>query len=263
MRTIPLSGKVAAGRVALVDDEDYDLVMEYRWRVYERPASGKDRARGPYAVTSTWTPGDKGGKGGTLPMHKFLTGWPLTDHINHNGLDNRRKNLRPATKSQNGQNSRGRIVKVSRFKGVGWSKQRKMWQAVIGLDGKYTTLVTSPSEIECAYAYDMAAREMFGEFACTNFPEPPPVTSLEQWQAEHDERQRVERAERGRKISIAARRRYEAIEPTLLVCTICGCEYLSKKPDVSIYCSDRCGNVGFQRVWRARQKAKLNDGRLF
>jgi AP2 domain len=149
MKTVPLSGKHAAGRVALVDDEDYDLVSQYKWlahvdgdRVYARATSK-----------------------GHVPMHKLITGQPATDHRNGDGLDNQRKNLRPATKAQNNHNQRPRRGTSSRFKGVTWHKQRGKWQAEIKVNGKSRYLGLYASEEEAAAVYAAAALQVQGEYA--------------------------------------------------------------------------------------------------
>jgi len=103
-------------------------------------------------------------------MHTFLTGWPMVDHRNGNGLDNRRANLRPATKSQNGANRLIAASNKSGFKGVDLKKGR--WRAQIKVVGSKIHLGYFDLAEEAARAYDMAAIEAFGEFATLNFPSP-------------------------------------------------------------------------------------------
>ena len=95
MMTVPLGGKKAAGRVALVDDEDYELVNQYRWHVREDARPG--HRSGPYAGTCLPGPG---GKFVFVFMHTLVTDFPKPDHIDGNGLNNQRSNLRPATAGQ-------------------------------------------------------------------------------------------------------------------------------------------------------------------
>lgn len=166
MKTVPLHGKKAAGRVALVDDADYDLVMPRRWWVLERKIKGQ-RGRGPYAVTRIVK---ADGRRSLISMHQVITGYPMTDHKNHDGLDNRRSNLRPATKVQNGGNSRPYLGASSRYKGVHWHSQRRAWRAAINHQGKNRHLGTFSVEEDAALAYDIAARELFGEYAALNLP---------------------------------------------------------------------------------------------
>ncbi len=166
MRTIPLSGGKAAGRVAVVDDEDYALVSQHKWFVHEEARPGRHPS-GPYARAFIRRDGKRIG----IFMHMLLTGWPVTDHANHDGLDNRRENLRPAAEGRNQQNMRHRLNTSSRFKGVTWFKQTHRWHAQIRTNGKRVHLGFFSTEEDAAKAYDRAALEAFGEYACTNFPE--------------------------------------------------------------------------------------------
>ena len=166
MRSVSLYGRKAAGRVALVDDEDYDWIMERHWRVQEQMRNG--RVHGPYAIghmrqgDGTWKP---------VRMHKLITGWPLTDHINHDTLDNRRFNLRPATDRQSSQNRRPFITAASAYKGITWNRQHRKWLTRIGTSTGRMFLGLFTDEVEAARAYDAAARELFGEYAYLNFPD--------------------------------------------------------------------------------------------
>ena len=258
MKTVPLRGKKAAGRVALVDDEDYDLVMQHKWRVSEHVGTATKRPWGPYAVTSFK---DDDGRKRTLGMHKMLTGSPLTDHADHDGLNNQRHNLRPATRRQNGHNSRGRIVKASRFKGVLWCRRRRMWEARIGLgDRKYHSLLFTPSQKEAAYAYDAAARELFGEFACTNFPEGPAEAVRVKWQEAREKREAEAAARSAKAIAEGRDAWWAAREPETRTCEQCGDEYQTRQhASRSRYCTPRCQ----QRGWKQERKAMQAEGRLF
>ena len=166
MKTITLSGGKAAGRVALIDDEDFDLVSQHTWHVQERLRPGY-LPHGPYAAARRYI---GNGRGVKVYMHKLITGWPLTDHVNRDGLDNRRANLRPANRAQNLANQQPRPGCASPYRGVVWSAQKNKWMARIKADGKQRYLGSFTSEIDAAVAYDVAAREVFGEFACPNFP---------------------------------------------------------------------------------------------
>lgn len=89
------------------------------------------------------------------------------DHIDNNGLNNRRSNLRHATRSQNLANrpkSRGRC----RFKGVYWDANRRLWQAMLRVNGKNRHLGRFADEVEAAKAYNIAALAAWGEFATVN-----------------------------------------------------------------------------------------------
>lgn len=91
-----------------------------------------------------------------------------TDHINGNGLDNRKANLRPATRSQNGANSRLSSRSTSGYKGVSYDRARGSWKAQIGFRGENRFLGRYPTAEQAAAAYDAAAQELFGAYARTN-----------------------------------------------------------------------------------------------
>jgi hypothetical protein len=162
MRTVPLNGRAAAGRVALVDDEDYGLVSSYNWRIRFHP-NGQAYADG--------IPKGAGTKVKRIYMHILIMGTKGVDHRDHDGLNNQRYNLRPATKKQNARNSRRHCDGSSRFKGVSWDKSRGRWRAQITVNGKMRMLGRFAGEADAARVYDAAAAEAFGEFACLNFPE--------------------------------------------------------------------------------------------
>ena len=169
MRTVPLHGKTARGRVALVDDEDYDLVMGYRWSVRESGRASEERPI-PYAWAYVAAVGDR--KRGSVAMHNLIMGIIGVDHANGNTLDNQRSNLRPATQSENVGNSRKRLNTTSQYKGVSWNRRKSRWRAVIRAGGRTRHLGSFTSEADAALAYDAAARTAYGEFACVNFPRP-------------------------------------------------------------------------------------------
>lgn len=142
---------------ALIDDEDAVLVSKYNWCVAQRGNS-------TYAIAYIKK---ENGKRGLLYMHQLITGFKQTDHINHNGLDNRRINLREVTRSQNSMNQR-KTRGVSKYKGVYWNKSRRKWLAQIQINKKHTYLGLFISETEAAEAYNEKAKELFGEYANLN-----------------------------------------------------------------------------------------------
>lgn len=170
MKTVPLYGKIAAGRVALVDDEDYDFVMQHRWSAWMHVGR-----TGQPGVTYAMKYIKRDGRGTTTRMHQMLTGWAITDHIDRDGLNNQRCNLREATQRQNSLNSRPASGSASQYKGVHLSKQAatrpRPWAAHIRAEGANYELGFYEKEIDAAHAYDAAARNLFGEFAYLNFPE--------------------------------------------------------------------------------------------
>lgn len=135
----------------LVDKDDISLLIQHKWYVN---TFGKQL----YAVTS---------KG--LLMHRFLMGaeeGQTIDHINQNGLDNRRENLRFCTTSENLHN-RSSIGGSSKYKGV--SRVKNKWRSYIWQDYKRIHLGYFEKEEDAARAYDIKAVELFGEFAKLNF----------------------------------------------------------------------------------------------
>jgi hypothetical protein len=159
MKTVFLVGVKAAGRVALVDDADYDVVVKHRWRVIEhRQRSG--RGDGPYAMTTIFD-----GRRRDIYMHTMLTGWKMTDHSDGDGLNNQRSNLRPATTAQNNYNQSPQAGTSSRFKGVTWHKKRRKWQASIKVNGKFHYLGLFSDEEKAARAYADAAIATQGSYA--------------------------------------------------------------------------------------------------
>ena len=93
----------------------------------------------------------------------------VVDHIDGNGLNNRKSNLRVCTQAQNSLNSRPRRNSSSRYKGVSFYKRDKIWQAQIFYNFRTINIGRFDDEIEAALAYDRKAAELFGEFAYLNF----------------------------------------------------------------------------------------------
>lgn len=105
-------------------------------------------------------------------MHRLLMpGIERVDHKNGDGLNNLRRNLRPATRCQNQQGFQSkRAGTSSKYRGVHWHKSAQKWYAGIRVSGKQLFLGLFQSEADAARAYDNAARKYFGEFASPNFP---------------------------------------------------------------------------------------------
>lgn len=171
-RAIPLT----KGRVAVVDEEDYEELSRWKWHVV------KSRNGREYAARRAAT--CEAGERKQITMHRQILGpppshAPLVDHKDGNGLNNRRSNLRCATSQQNNQNkSRRRSGHSSQYKGVTQNKRLgKGWSAYIadgpvGPNGRAGTrfLGNFATEEEAARAYDAAALVSFDEFAALNFP---------------------------------------------------------------------------------------------
>ena len=150
--------------VSLVDDDVYDDVVRFSWCLtrhrdgklfYARGRVGQDRRK-------------------TL-LHRYILKPPpevLIDHVNKNGLDNRKENLRLVTPSQNSQNKRVKVTNLSGYKGVHYDKTKNKWRVMIQVDGQARHVGKFDCPVKAAIVYDTEARKHFGEFACLNFPEP-------------------------------------------------------------------------------------------
>jgi hypothetical protein len=151
------------GKCAIVDQQDFYRTNKLDWIV-------KEDFDSIYAVRFFREPGKRSKLNS---MHRFICNPPgglFIDHINCNGLDNRRKNLRLATHSQNSCNRPKRKNTTSRFVGVHFSKKSKRWVAQIKYQGGKKWLGYFDNEIDAAQAFDRAAIKYHGEFARLNFP---------------------------------------------------------------------------------------------
>lgn len=161
------------GKVCLIDEADFDLVTKRPVYRYSKnfPIVWRERVISDslsYAICNmrisndVWT---------VIRMHRLILGLTdpkiQVDHINHNGLDNRRANLRIASPSQNSWNTRPRGG-TSRFKGVRLDHRRNVWTAQIGFQKKQIFIGVFKNEIDAAKAYNLKAVELFGERAYAN-----------------------------------------------------------------------------------------------
>lgn len=172
MKTVPLHGAKARGRVALVDTSDLEMVSVYRWRVWERERHDRPSLEGPYAQADAY----RDGRRVTIRMHNLIMAVPYIDHRNRNGLDNRRENLRTYKGGQNNANSPPLAASPHGFKGITRDRRnlRRPWRAHIHIDGRHHTLGYFATPEEAALAHDVAAVKTWGEFAYLNFPSPTP-----------------------------------------------------------------------------------------
>ena len=150
--------KLTQGKFALVDDKDFEKVNQYKWHASKSYNTF-------YAIRKK--------DGETIRMHRVIMGFVKgdlrqVDHINSNGLDNRRSNLRECSNQQNQFNMKARIGCSSKYKGVSWAKGRNKWLAQIQVDDKDFHLGYFKREIDAAKAYDKKATELCGEFARLN-----------------------------------------------------------------------------------------------
>ena len=155
-REIPLS----RGLVALVGVEDFERVRAFGCWYASPSKSGPVYARKNFYVAP--------GQHRSVRMHSFILGISFVDHINGDGLDNRRVNLRRATAQQNAMNRKRRSDNTSGYTGV--TKRGERWIARIRLGSEDHYLGGFPTVVQAALAYDAAAIELFGEFARFNFP---------------------------------------------------------------------------------------------
>ncbi len=162
IRPICVEGKVAyvpltQGKVAVIDALDAETVSEYNWHA-------KQNGKRLYAFARTVGPS---GKVHDIQMHRLLMGEPDNmdiDHVDGDGLNNRRNNLRLATKSENGRNRGANVTNTSGFKGVSWHKAAGRWLAQITVKrkNKYLGLYNTPEEAHAAYCD--ASKKYHGEF---------------------------------------------------------------------------------------------------
>jgi hypothetical protein len=158
-RKIPLT----QGKFAMVDPEDYGRLAGYKWFAMRS-------RRGFYAVRMVKA---KNGRRKKIRMHRRIFDVPedkLIDHINHNGLDNRKENLRIATNMQNSWNKRKqRGDYSSQYKGVSWAMRVGKWHTEIYCRGKKIFIGYFDDQISAARAYDARATELYGDYATLNF----------------------------------------------------------------------------------------------
>lgn len=153
----------AQGKIVLIDDDDLPIVESKRWQAYGGPECY-------YAVNISRI----NGKLVSTYMHRLIIAPPsgmVIDHMNGNGLDNRRSNLRIATHAQNNQNRKMRAGSEVPFKGVCRTGSKKNPYCVrMRIDGKSAYIGSYPTAEEAALTYDRMAIKLHGEFALLNFP---------------------------------------------------------------------------------------------
>jgi hypothetical protein len=164
MKLIPLT----QGLFAKVDDADFEWLNEMKWRAMGK----KSNHNCYYAITGDCNP-KRGQK--TILMHRLImkaTDGVEVDHRDNNGLNNQRYNLRVSTHAENLRNQKIQANnKSSKFKGVSFFGANKSnpWTAQIHFHKKKIHLGYFKFESDAAKAYDEKAKELFGEFAHTNF----------------------------------------------------------------------------------------------
>lgn len=142
------------GEKIKVDDDDFDLLNNYTWRVSPQG----------YAITTV----GKVNARRDIRMHRLVNQTPngkLTDHKNHDKLDNQKSNLRTCSASQNSANRKAQRGSKSGLKGVSWVKNCNKWEARITANKQSIRLGMFIHPEDAAKAYKDAAVELFGEYA--------------------------------------------------------------------------------------------------
>jgi hypothetical protein len=149
--------ELTGGFWAIIDEADYGLVAVCNWQVHFGRSLHLPYAKGRLPGSSKW-----------VRMHRHILGahLGLVDHIDGSTLNNRRSNLRLATRLESDRNKRLYRSNTSGFKGV--SQVRHGFTASISVACQSIYLGTYKTATEAAHAYDAAARHYFGAFACTN-----------------------------------------------------------------------------------------------
>ena len=151
------------GHTCILNVEDLSLVSEFNWRS-EIALKPNGEIRTVYAVrkprvSETYTC--------TVRMHRIILNCPdnlQVDHVNGNGLDNRRENLRIVTESQNTQNQRIKSSNKSGHKGVFWHKHRNKWMAQIGIEGRQIYLGSFINIEDAVFEYERASEKLHKEY---------------------------------------------------------------------------------------------------
>lgn len=168
METLVKHIPLQKGKFTIVDVDDYEWLVKHKW--YFR----KDYYT--FYASRTIYPGGRKGKHYTVQMHREILGLVpgdgiMVDHINRNGLDNRKENLRIAEGSINQYNCKIRKDNSSGYRGIVWSRYWQRWQARISIKGIRVFCGWHPDPISAAMAYDKAAILYRGNNAILNFPE--------------------------------------------------------------------------------------------
>ena len=154
LRTDMREIQLTQGQVALVDDDQYEYLNQWKWYAHEGTKTF-------YAARQSLK---VNGKQHAIFMHHIVAGYPPmgfeTDHRSGRGTDNQRHNLRFVTRRQNQQNQRNGRKKSSKYPGVTWHKRNKRWQAQIRINGKRTYLGLSINEKEAFEIYCQAVEKL-------------------------------------------------------------------------------------------------------
>jgi hypothetical protein len=151
------------GKFALIDDADASRVLQHRWRVRQAPHTS-------YAITDIR---NQRGELHTVSMHRFILepeAGLVVDHLDDNGLNNTRANMRLCSQAENAARVR-RPTSRSGYRGVNRQVLASTWVARICYRGQQIDLGSYPTAEQAARAYDAKARELHGDHARLNFPD--------------------------------------------------------------------------------------------
>jgi len=153
--------KLSKGYIAIVDDEDYEYLSQWKWYADVKPYT-------VYAARAI----RKNGIKTSIRMHAIILGLnkgEICDHIDHNGLNNQKANIRKCNASENAKNRRSSINSKSKYLGVFPSfRKNNPWRAQIKVNGNKISLGNYKQEINAAMAYDVAAIKYYKEYANLN-----------------------------------------------------------------------------------------------
>ena len=177
MPKLIIESKTHGTHTVLFDEKDREKVESHTWTIVN------PRDNTYYANTMIphpdggWSISSKGKRRRRrtgLSLHRLIMDPPknmIVDHINHNGLDNRKENLRICTHKDNMRNRRKQKNNISGYKGVRYRKKHKKFVAQIKKYDKQVHIGCYETIEEAAMAYDANARHYYGEYACLNFPQ--------------------------------------------------------------------------------------------
>ena len=157
--------KLTKGYETMVDDEDFEFLNQWKWHAL------KFKGGIVYATRTSNTFERQKGFPKNIYLHRCLLNYPKNfhiDHVDNNGLNNTRVNLRLVTHSQNQQNAKLSVKSTSKYKGVYYHKKNKRYAARIGFNHRQIHLGNFLTAIEAAKTYNKAAVKYFGSYARLN-----------------------------------------------------------------------------------------------
>lgn len=157
--------RIGKDRFALVDQADYDFIKDYLWYCSANKWG---------AYVQGFPKGQAGNNRKRVSMHRVILNAPkgmCVDHINGNGLDNRRGNIRLCTPAENSYNRKLQHNSTSGHRGVYWHKASRRWRARISYARENISLGYYNNLEDAAKAYKEAAKKYYGEFCPIEKPE--------------------------------------------------------------------------------------------